>query len=56
MQVCGKTIFESSHGKLLGITIDRNINIKDHINDLRKQAGKKLNALARIARFLDENK
>ena len=56
MQVCGKTIFESSHGKLLGITIDRNINMKDHIKDLCKQAGKKLNALARIARYLDENK
>ena len=30
--------------------------MKDHIKDLCKQAGKKLNALARIARFLDENK
>ena len=56
VQVCGNTIFESSKGKLLGITIDRNLNMKDHIKDLCKQAGKKLNALARIARFLDENK
>ena len=31
VQVCGKTIFESSHGKYLGITIDRNINMKDQI-------------------------
>ena len=56
VQVCGKTIFEPSHGKLLGITIDRNINMKDHMKDLCKQAGKTLNALARIARFSDENK
>ena len=48
MQVCGKAIFESTHGKL--------INMKDHMKDLCKQAGKKLTALARIARFLDENK
>ena len=56
VQVCGKMISESTHGKLLGITIDRNINMKDHIKNLCKQAGNNLNALARIARFLDENK
>ena len=30
--------------------------MKDHIKYLCEQAGKKFNALARIARFLDENK
>ena len=41
VQVCGKMIFKSTHGKLLGITIDRNINMKDHIKNLCRQAGKK---------------
>ena len=40
VHVCCKTIFESSHRKLLGITIDGNINV-DHIKDLCNQAGKK---------------
>ena len=38
------------------MTIDNNLNMKEHIKNICKKAGNKLNALARIAKFLDENK
>ena len=56
IKVHGKTVVESKEGKLLGITIDNNITMKKHIKNICKQAGNKLNALARIAKYLDENK
>ena len=56
IKVLDNIITESTSGKLLGITIDNNITMKDHIINMCKQAGKKVNALARIAGFLDENK
>ena len=41
---------------LLGVTIDNELKFDDHMNYLCKKAGQKLNALARIAPFLDTNK
>ena len=38
---------------LLGITIDRKLNFNSHIENLCKEASKKLNALARIAHHLN---
>ena len=56
IKVLDKIITESRSGKLLGIIIDNNITMKDHIKNMCKQAGNKLNVLARIASFRDENK
>ena len=56
VNVCGKRVIETNKGKLLGITIDNHLNMKDHIKNICKQASNKLNALARIANYLDENK
>ena len=47
---------ESKIGKLLGITFDNNINMKEHIKGICKQASNKLYALARISSYLDESK
>ena len=49
-------IEESKKCKLLGIKIDNNITMVDHIKDICSIAGNKLNALARISKYLDENK
>ena len=51
-----KTITESTSGKLLEITIDNNLTMNNHIQNICKQAGNKLTALASIAKFLDINK
>ena len=47
---CSKTEF------LLGITIDHELKFDDHVNDLCKKASVKLNALARIAPFMNASK
>ena len=49
-------IEESKECKLLGIKIDNNITMVDHIKGICNIAGNKLNALARISKYLDENK
>ena len=51
IKIQNKTITESTSGKLLGITIDNNLTMNDHIKHLCKQAGNKLNALARIGKY-----
>ena len=52
----GKHIVECTDGKLLGITFDSNLTMKKHIAEICKQAGNKLNALARVSKFLDQDK
>ena len=54
--VKGKNLEEVTQSKLLGISLDNNINMVDHIKKICTQAGKKLNALARISQYLDEHK
>ena len=56
VKVGSKIIEEQRQGKLLGITIDKNINMAEHIKKLCKQASKKLHALARISPYLNEHK
>ena len=41
---------------LLGITINHELKFDDHVNYLCKRAGLKLNALARIAPFMNVSK
>ena len=52
----GSCIKSSQKELLLGVTIDNELKFDDHINYLCKKAGQKLNALARIAPFMDTNK
>ena len=42
--------------KLLGITIDNNLNFKEHVTKICKKANQKLHALARIAKYLHTDK
>ena len=41
---------------LLGITIDHELKLDNHVNNLRKKARLKLNALARIAAYMNFSK
>ena len=41
---------------LLGITIDSNLTFENHINSICKKASQKLNALARIAPYINIQK
>ena len=45
-------IWESTEEKLLGISIDKNLNFHTHLTILCKKVGAKITALARIAKLL----
>ena len=53
----GEEVIECSNSvKLLGVTIDNNLNFKDHVSNLCKKNSQKLHALARISKFMCEGK
>ena len=52
----GFSIDSSIKEVLLGITIDKELKFDDHVNKLCKKACQKLNALARIAPFMNIEK
>ena len=57
IQINGSTIIiESKNVKLLGVTLDHQLRLEEHIKVFCKEAGKKVNALARIAPYMDESK
>ena len=56
MQIAATTITESVEEKLLSVTLDRNLDLKNHVNILCKIAGQKLHALARISNYIDVEK
>ena len=41
---------------LLGITIDMNLKLDDHVHNLCKKVCQKLNAFSRVASFINVNK
>ena len=42
-------IWESSSEKILGVTLDRDLKFKEHIENILSKAGSKLTALARMS-------
>ena len=42
--------------ELLGIKIDKNFNINEHVSDLIRKGNQKLHALARISRYINQDK
>ena len=52
IKVGGELIWESSDEKLLGVTIDNNLNFNLHLKNLCKKVGAKVTALARIVKLL----
>jgi hypothetical protein len=51
-KVGDELIWESAEEKLLGVTIDKNLNFNSHLNTLCKKVGQKVSALARIVKIL----
>ena len=49
----GNSIESVDQQELLGVLIDSNLSFESHINNICKRASQKLNALARISRFMD---
>ena len=49
-------IKSSSVEELLGVTIDSNLNFKEHILSLCKKANRKLHALSRVSKYMTLNK
>ena len=52
LKVGDSMIWESSKEKLLGITIDKNLNFNAHLSNLCKKVGQKVSALARVSKLL----
>ena len=50
------TIIESTEEKLLGVTLDKQLSFKTHVQSLCKKASQKLHALSRISYLLDTEK
>ena len=49
-------IWENNDAKLLGVTIDRDLEFDKHVLKLRSKANQKLSALSRMANLLSFNK
>ena len=52
VKVGGELIWESSDEKLLGVTIDKNLDFNLHLQKLCKKVGAKITALARMVKLL----
>ena len=52
VKVGNNKIWESKHEKLLGVTIDKNLNFNEHLSIICKKASAKVAALARLVKFL----
>ena len=53
IKIGNSEIKESDFEKLLGITFDKKLNFKKHIEDLRIKANQKIQALARLSNYID---
>ena len=42
--------------KLLGLTLDRRLNFKNHVSNLCKKACQKIHALARVSKYMEKSK
>ena len=42
--------------KLVGLTIDNQLNFKEHVSELLKKGKQKFHAFARISKYLNEQK
>ena len=54
VNISGSLIKESDEEKLLGVTLDKTLNFKNHVTNLCKKASQKLHALARVSRYMDK--
>ena len=56
IKIGSTTITESREEKLLGVTLDKQLSFKTHVQSLCKKASQKLHALSRISYLLDTEK
>ena len=56
MNVGTSCIEQSYKEKLLWITLENNLDFNCHVKDICKKAGQKLHALARVAKFMGQEK
>ena len=49
------TLKYSSHGEILGVTIDNKLSFEEHIINTCKTANKRLNTLSRINQYMKQN-
>ncbi len=54
VNISGFLIKESDEEKLLGVTLDKKMSFKTHVNNLCKKASQKLHALARVSRYMEK--
>ena len=51
VNVSVSSIQESDEEKLLGVTLNRRLNFKNHVSNLCRKASQKLHALARVSKY-----
>ena len=51
-----ESIDSTNSVELLGVTIDKTLNFTEHVSDLCRKGNQKLHALARISKYLKEDK
>ena len=56
VNISGSLIQVSDEEKLLGLTLDRRLNFKNHVRSLCKKASQKLHALARVSKYMEKSK
>ena len=56
VKVGNELIWESSEEKLLGVTIDKNLNFNSHLSLLCKKVSQKVTALARVVKLISFDK
>ena len=54
LKIDNTTIKPSKEQKLLGISVDKNLSFKGHVESLCKKASQKLHALSRISNYMDD--
>ena len=54
VSIPGSLIQEGDKEKLLGVTLDRGRNVKNHVSNLCKKASQKLHALTRVSRYMEK--
>ena len=52
----GSLIQGSDEEKLLGVTLARRLSFNNHVSNLCKKASQKLNALARVSKYMEKSK
>ena len=53
INICNESISNSFKEKLLGVTIDNKLRFEEHVEDLCKRASQKVNALSRLASYMN---